>query len=146
MMSNPDFKWKQQPLIQVWRKESEGKQTSSVKLESYSPTESIDLFEEALRHNEVQSSSFNSRDTNLNFSEDARVFLPFTILSLLLVFLLCGLILMKFMLFSYYIYALGVDFNVKKSMFLVIYILSVIIFWIQQLIWYIILVNHWCVE
>ncbi|KAF8404335.1 hypothetical protein HHK36_009218 [Tetracentron sinense] len=61
MLPNPQFKWKKQPQIRVWQKESEGKETSSVKLESYGPTESVVLFEEALRNNEVQLSSFNSR-------------------------------------------------------------------------------------
>ncbi|KAF8393905.1 hypothetical protein HHK36_020105 [Tetracentron sinense] len=53
MLPNPQFKWKKQPQIQVWQNESEGKETSSVKLESYGPTESVVLFEEALRNNEL---------------------------------------------------------------------------------------------
>ncbi|KAF8379029.1 hypothetical protein HHK36_028456 [Tetracentron sinense] len=54
MLPNPQFKWKKQPQIRVWQKESEGKETSSVKLESYGPTESVVLFEEALRSNEIR--------------------------------------------------------------------------------------------
>ncbi|KAF8404327.1 hypothetical protein HHK36_009210 [Tetracentron sinense] len=54
MLPNPQFKWKKQPQIRVWQKESEGKETSSVKLESYGPTESVVLFEEALRNNEIE--------------------------------------------------------------------------------------------
>ncbi|KAF8379031.1 hypothetical protein HHK36_028458 [Tetracentron sinense] len=53
MLPNPQFKWKKQPQIRVWQKESEGKETSSVKLESCGPTESVVLFEEALRNNEL---------------------------------------------------------------------------------------------
>ncbi|XP_021282452.1 phospholipase A(1) LCAT3 isoform X2 [Herrania umbratica] len=52
MLPNPDFSWKMQPQINVWREHSEDGETS-VKLESYSPTESIVLFNEALRHNEL---------------------------------------------------------------------------------------------
>lgn len=52
MLANPDFKWKKQPQIEVWQKESNDGE-SSVKLETYGPLESVGLFEEALRHNEV---------------------------------------------------------------------------------------------
>lgn len=54
MLGNSEFKWKKQPEIQVWRKHSnDGYGEVSVNLESYGPNESITLFEEALRHNEV---------------------------------------------------------------------------------------------
>ncbi|XP_052185966.1 phospholipase A(1) LCAT3-like [Diospyros lotus] len=52
MLPNPDFKWKKQPEIQVWRNQSEDGENST-KLESYGPTESVILFEEALRHNKL---------------------------------------------------------------------------------------------
>ncbi|XP_050207946.1 phospholipase A(1) LCAT3 [Mercurialis annua] len=52
MLPNPDFKWERQPQIQVWRKQSDDEETS-VKLESYSPHDSIALFQEALRNNEL---------------------------------------------------------------------------------------------
>ncbi|XP_062084105.1 phospholipase A(1) LCAT3 [Humulus lupulus] len=52
MLANPDFNWKKQPLIRVWRKQSKGGETS-VELESYGPLASINLFEEALRKNEL---------------------------------------------------------------------------------------------
>ncbi|MBA0647106.1 hypothetical protein Goklo_015015, partial [Gossypium klotzschianum] len=52
MLPNPYFSWKMQPQINVWRGHTEDGQTS-VKLESYSPIESISLFKEALRHNEL---------------------------------------------------------------------------------------------
>lgn len=53
MLANPEFKWKKQPEIQVWRKHSKDGETS-IELDSYGPVESITLFREALRHNEVQ--------------------------------------------------------------------------------------------
>ncbi|KAG6647503.1 hypothetical protein CIPAW_07G083300 [Carya illinoinensis] len=52
MLANPEFNWKKQPEIQVWRKHSTDEETS-VDLESYGPIESITLFEEALRDNEL---------------------------------------------------------------------------------------------
>lgn len=52
MLANLGFNWHAQPQIQVWRKSSvDGK--TSVDLKSYGPTDSIALFEEALRNNEV---------------------------------------------------------------------------------------------
>lgn len=52
MLANPKFDWKELPEIQVWRKHSKDGETF-VDLESYGPIESIPLFEEALKHNEV---------------------------------------------------------------------------------------------
>ncbi|XP_002514803.2 phospholipase A(1) LCAT3 isoform X1 [Ricinus communis] len=52
MLANPDFKWESQPQIQVWRKQSDSDE-ASVKLESYGPQDSITLFQEALRNNEL---------------------------------------------------------------------------------------------
>ncbi|XP_059628614.1 phospholipase A(1) LCAT3 [Cornus florida] len=52
MLPNPEFMWKKQPEIQVWRKQPKEEETS-VKLESYGPTESVTLFDEALRNNEL---------------------------------------------------------------------------------------------
>ncbi|MBA0737542.1 hypothetical protein Gogos_010999, partial [Gossypium gossypioides] len=52
MLPNPYFSWKMQPQINVWRGHTEDGE-NSVKLESYSPIESISLFKEALRHNEL---------------------------------------------------------------------------------------------
>ncbi|KAK8568850.1 hypothetical protein V6N13_106731 [Hibiscus sabdariffa] len=52
MLPNPYFSWKKQPQINVWREYSKEGETS-VKLESYSSTESISVFKEALRHNEL---------------------------------------------------------------------------------------------
>ncbi|XP_071922160.1 phospholipase A(1) LCAT3-like isoform X2 [Coffea arabica] len=53
MLPNPWFKWKKQPEILVWRSKSEEGGETSVVLESYGPTDSMTLFEEALKHNEL---------------------------------------------------------------------------------------------
>lgn len=53
MLGNLGFNWHAQPQIQVWQKSSvDGK--TSVELKSYGPTDSIALFEEALRNNQVR--------------------------------------------------------------------------------------------
>ncbi|KAK1295099.1 Phospholipase A(1) LCAT3 [Acorus calamus] len=54
MLPNPEFKWKQQPLIRVWRKQMDGQDDLPVKLETYAPTESTTLFEESLRNNKLE--------------------------------------------------------------------------------------------
>lgn len=66
MMTNPDFKWEKQPKIEVWRKQSSDGE-SSVKLESYGPVESISLFEEALKNNEVQLTIFYMAFKHLDY-------------------------------------------------------------------------------
>ncbi|KAL5703048.1 phospholipase A1 [Ranunculus cassubicifolius] len=53
MLPNPNFKWKKQPEILVWRKQTEAEEDASVVLESFGPTESVFLFEEALRDNKM---------------------------------------------------------------------------------------------
>lgn len=52
MLANPDYKWKKNPEIKVWRKHKKDG-NENISLESYGPTQSISVFEEALRHNEV---------------------------------------------------------------------------------------------
>lgn len=52
MLPNPSFKWKQDPVVQVWRKKKSGDE-EVVKLDVYDTTHCIELFEEALRNNEV---------------------------------------------------------------------------------------------
>ncbi|PON59107.1 Lecithin:cholesterol/phospholipid:diacylglycerol acyltransferase [Parasponia andersonii] len=64
MLANPDFNWKKQPQIQVWRKQSKNGETSA-ELESYGPVESINLFEEALRQNELD---FDGKTVALPFN------------------------------------------------------------------------------
>ncbi|XP_038704944.1 phospholipase A(1) LCAT3 isoform X2 [Tripterygium wilfordii] len=56
MLPNSEFKWEKQPQVQVWRKLSNDEETS-VKLESYGPSESTTIFEGALRHNELYHST-----------------------------------------------------------------------------------------
>lgn len=50
MLPNPTFKWKQQPVLHVWRKNSDN---GEVLLTEYDATDCSSLFEEALRNNEV---------------------------------------------------------------------------------------------
>ncbi|XP_057471467.1 phospholipase A(1) LCAT3-like isoform X2 [Actinidia eriantha] len=64
MLPNPEFKWKNQPEIQVWRKQSQDGETF-VKLESYGLNENLTLFEEALRHNEL---SYDGKTVSLPFN------------------------------------------------------------------------------
>lgn len=54
MMANPYFKWKKQPEIRVWRKKTEkDNDETSAELETFGLVESIDLFNDALKNNEV---------------------------------------------------------------------------------------------
>ncbi|CAK7325963.1 unnamed protein product [Dovyalis caffra] len=64
MLPNPDFKWKTEPQIQVWRMQSNDGE-SSAKLESFGPVKCITLFEEALRNNEL---SYNGNTIALPFN------------------------------------------------------------------------------
>ncbi|XP_021829498.1 phospholipase A(1) LCAT3 isoform X2 [Prunus avium] len=64
MLANPKFDWKELPEIQVWRKHSKDGETF-VDLESYGPIESIPLFEEALKHNEL---SYDGKTVALPFN------------------------------------------------------------------------------
>ncbi|ONI05244.1 hypothetical protein PRUPE_6G364000 [Prunus persica] len=64
MLANPKFDWKELPEIQVWRKHSKDGETI-VDLESYGPIESISLFEEALKHNEL---SYDGKTVALPFN------------------------------------------------------------------------------
>ncbi|KAL0927402.1 hypothetical protein M5K25_001567 [Dendrobium thyrsiflorum] len=63
MLPNPGFKWKEQPVIQVWRKYTEGDE--SVKLEVYKSVECFDLFRGALRDNEL---TYNGKSVALPFN------------------------------------------------------------------------------
>lgn len=51
MLPNANFKWKQLPLVLVWRKQPG--ETEEVELEEFNATNCASLFEEALRNNEV---------------------------------------------------------------------------------------------
>ncbi|PKU82940.1 phospholipase A(1) LCAT3 [Dendrobium catenatum] len=63
MLPNPGFKWKEQPLILVWRKYTEGDE--SVKLEVYNSVDCLDLFRGALRDNEL---TYNGKSVALPFN------------------------------------------------------------------------------
>lgn len=65
MLPNPGFGWKEIPKIQVWRKVSTDEDELLVKLESYGPLESPTVFEEALRHNELE---YNGKTVALPFN------------------------------------------------------------------------------
>ncbi|GMH10352.1 hypothetical protein Nepgr_012193 [Nepenthes gracilis] len=65
LLPNPGFNWKIQPSIQVWRKQSIEGEAPSVKLETYGPLESFTVFEEALRHNEL---NYNGQTVALPFN------------------------------------------------------------------------------
>lgn len=69
MMANPDFKWKKQPEIRVWRKKSENDDDTSVELESFGLIESIDLFNDALKNNEVANSTHSAFVSCLHWLE-----------------------------------------------------------------------------
>lgn len=58
MLPNPDFNWKKQPEIQVWRKHTSDDEETSVVLETYGRNECVTLFEEALQNNEVLALNF----------------------------------------------------------------------------------------
>lgn len=61
MMANPYFKWKKQPEIRVWRKKTEkDNDETSAELETFGLVESIDLFNDALKNNEVHTLAFVS--------------------------------------------------------------------------------------
>ncbi|KAH8501298.1 hypothetical protein H0E87_016205 [Populus deltoides] len=64
MLPNPDFNWKTEPQIQVWRKQSNDGETPA-KLESFGPVECITLFEEALKYNEL---NYNGNTIALPFN------------------------------------------------------------------------------
>ncbi|GJM98299.1 hypothetical protein PR202_ga15294 [Eleusine coracana subsp. coracana] len=54
MLPNPDFQWKEKPIIQVWRKNPE--KDGKVELVLYEATDCVSLFQEALRNNEYYGS------------------------------------------------------------------------------------------
>ncbi|WVZ05431.1 hypothetical protein V8G54_018777 [Vigna mungo] len=66
MLANPSYEWKKQPEILVWRKHTKDGDNNT-NLESYGPTQSISLFEEALRNNEL---SYNGKTIRLPFNFD----------------------------------------------------------------------------
>ncbi|XP_062198890.1 phospholipase A(1) LCAT3 isoform X1 [Phragmites australis] len=63
MLPNPDFKWKEKPIVQVWRKNPE--KDGVVELVRYEATDCVSLFEEALRNNEL---TYNGKTVALPFN------------------------------------------------------------------------------
>ncbi|KAF5805455.1 putative phospholipase A(1) [Helianthus annuus] len=66
MLPNPEFKWKKQPEIVVWRNDSENGQ-DLVKRETYGTSGCVDLFVEALKDNEIE---YNKKTIPLPFNHD----------------------------------------------------------------------------
>ncbi|KAG8390722.1 hypothetical protein BUALT_Bualt01G0113000 [Buddleja alternifolia] len=64
MLPSPDFNWKNQPKIQVWRKHSEDEETS-IELETYGRNDCLTLFEEALKNNEL---NYGGKTVSLPFN------------------------------------------------------------------------------
>ncbi|KAI3517859.1 hypothetical protein L1887_17080 [Cichorium endivia] len=64
MLPNPEFQWKKQPEIFVWKKRSENGQDSA-KQETYGPSGCVGLFEEALKDNEIE---YNKKTIPLPFN------------------------------------------------------------------------------
>ncbi|XP_047329058.1 phospholipase A(1) LCAT3-like [Impatiens glandulifera] len=64
MLPNPEFNWAKTPEIQVWMQSDKDGETSA-RLESYTPADSIALFQEALRNNEV---SYGGKKVALPFN------------------------------------------------------------------------------
>ncbi|WJX77369.1 Phospholipase A(1) lcat3 [Trifolium repens] len=64
MLANPDYEWKKHPEIKVWRKHNKDGNVN-INLESYGPTQSISVFEEALRNNELK---YNGKLISLPFN------------------------------------------------------------------------------
>ncbi|XP_078165517.1 lecithin:cholesterol acyltransferase 3 [Carex rostrata] len=63
MLPNPTFKWKQQPVLHVWRKNSDN---GEVLLTEYDATDCSSLFEGALRNNEL---TYNGKSVAVPFNE-----------------------------------------------------------------------------
>ncbi|GER28275.1 lecithin:cholesterol acyltransferase family protein [Striga asiatica] len=64
MLPNPNFNWKKQPQVQVWRKHCEDEE-ASVELVSYDTNGCITLFEEALKNNEL---NYDGKTVGLPFN------------------------------------------------------------------------------
>lgn len=63
MLPNPYFKWKEKPIVQVWRKNPE--KDGMVELVLYEATDCVSLFEEALKNNEIK---YNGKTIALPFN------------------------------------------------------------------------------
>jgi hypothetical protein len=74
LLANPNFQWKDTPLLQIWRENLDNDGKKSALLESYEPAEAIKMIEKALSNNEVSHSHSNYGITQLTlmliFSEN----------------------------------------------------------------------------
>lgn len=59
LMACPNFHWQHMPALEIWRKKQDTDGDSHIVLESYTPSECIDIFMEALSDNSVRN-NFNS--------------------------------------------------------------------------------------
>nr|GFB75935.1 phospholipase A(1) LCAT3-like [Tanacetum cinerariifolium] len=66
MLPNPEYNWKKQPEIMVWRNRSENGQ-DTVKMERYGTSGCVGLFVEALKDNEIE---YNKKTIPLPFNYD----------------------------------------------------------------------------
>ncbi|PAN40086.1 hypothetical protein PAHAL_7G290800 [Panicum hallii] len=53
LLANPNFQWKDTPLLQIWRENLDNDGKKSALLESYEPAEAIKMIEKALSNNEI---------------------------------------------------------------------------------------------
>ncbi|GAB4829524.1 Lecithin-cholesterol acyltransferase-like 4 [Ancistrocladus abbreviatus] len=67
LMACPEFHWKHTPRLEIWRKKDDDDGNSHVMLESYSPEESLVVFNEALLSNTVD---YHGVDIPLPFNLD----------------------------------------------------------------------------
>ncbi|KAH6755669.1 alpha/beta-Hydrolases superfamily protein [Perilla frutescens var. hirtella] len=65
LMASLDFKWEHVPLLEIWRKRSDGDGNSTTVLESYPPVEAIPIFMEALSENKI---NYNGVDMSVPFN------------------------------------------------------------------------------
>ncbi|MED6208346.1 Phospholipase A(1) lcat3 [Stylosanthes scabra] len=67
MLPNADYKWKKQPEVLVWRKQTKEDGESNISLETYGPVQCASLFDEALKNNEL---SYDGKTISLPFNHD----------------------------------------------------------------------------
>lgn len=53
LMACQKFQWQHNPLLEIWRERQDGDGNSRIILESYPPTDSSEIFKEALSSNSV---------------------------------------------------------------------------------------------
>ena len=58
LLANPNFQWKDTPLLQIWRENLDDNGKKNALLESYEPADAIKMIEKALSKHEVSHSHF----------------------------------------------------------------------------------------